>query len=196
METRDPPDWTQVKLAKHLTIDMMKACSPSIHYFGLGFIQIKVSSAVRFHFYVPELPAITEDLHDHRYPFESRILAGSLKQELWTITSGMTHFLERETCKPGKPNKGHGVPCGVKLIMASEHGVGTTYRITAEAIHRVLPSEAITMVTRDLSGPLSETARVVRSIMAHKVCPFSKKVPEEELWSLVEKTLKNYGDQL
>lgn len=46
----------------------------------------------------------------------------------------------------------------------------------------------ITLLKR--SAILKEHAQVVRSQDAPKVCPFSKVVPKEELWKIVDEILK------
>ena len=50
-------------------------------YFGLGFIQCKINQHERVHIYHPDLMPIVnieEEIHNHRYDFESTILMGKL----------------------------------------------------------------------------------------------------------------------
>ncbi len=84
-----------------------------IHYFGLGFIQLKINFETRMHFYSPELPQITsnEDVHNHRYDFESCVLKGELEQELFHVINGDTHLREQESCQAGVHTESTPTPC-------------------------------------------------------------------------------------
>jgi hypothetical protein len=177
------------KKLEDVTLQSLKKHSTLIHYFGLGFIQIKLGPKYRIHFYTEELPAIIddEDVHNHRYNFTSHIFAGKFTQDIYIVTDGDTHELEQESCKEGVESHEKALPCGIKKIMSQTFNTGSSYHIDHSVFHTVSAKDAITFLER---GPVAkELAEVIRKKDAPKVCPFSKKIPEEELWKIVEKIL-------
>ena len=181
---------------EEVSLDELKKEAELIHYFGLGFIQVKLTDYTRMHFYTAALPPIIpeEDIHDHRYDFASRILHGTLRQEIFALAEGDSHILEEETCLPagrvvseGAPPMRKGVLCGIKKIHEQEFKKGSSYIIDHDTFHRISASDAITFIKR--SDYKKELARVAHERGEQKVCPFSKKIPEKELWEIVETML-------
>lgn len=82
-------------------LDYLKSHCTLIHYFGLGFVQLKLRDGRRMHFYTESLPAIVgdDDVHNHRYDFTSQVLSGYLVQHIYRVVPGDTHTLEQESCK-------------------------------------------------------------------------------------------------
>ncbi len=174
----------------YLDVKWLKANHQMIHYFGLGFIQLKIDQKHRMHFYTGELPAIVseEDIHNHRYDFTSRVLMGVLEQEFFAITDGDTHVLEKESCKEGVCADTDGKTCGVTLLTTQiTHGPRSSYTVDHRTFHRVRGTNCITLLER--GEYKKELAEVVRPVGGPKVCPFSLKVPESELWDIVEDML-------
>lgn len=170
-------------------LNFLKENCQLIHYFGLGFIQLKINKEYRLHFYTPELPAIVpeEDIHNHRYDFTSMILKGSLTQEIFSIDlSQKTHIMEDESCKSDIKCSSEKIPCGIKLLTKQIFCVGSQYSIDHDTFHRVNAKECITLLKR--TDYKKEFAKVVRKEGDH-VCPFSKKIEEPKLWEIVEKML-------
>lgn len=92
------------------TVEFLKDNCEKIHYFGLGFVQLKMKNPkIRYHFYNKELSRLTptEEIHNHRYAFESRILAGELDQIIYNVIKcgpdQATHTLRPVSCDPKKP---------------------------------------------------------------------------------------------
>lgn len=169
-----------------LEIDWLKTNYTKLHYFGLGFIQLKLDHTHRLHFYTNKLPVIIskEEIHNHRYNFCSQIIRGSLKQELFQITQNNTHTIEDESCQEGiKPEKHFSLPCGILLTSKHRYCEGSEYWIDHEVFHRVESDDCITYLT--LSDYLKKSAKVVRPANTQKVCPFSKKVDEKDLWEII-----------
>lgn len=178
----------------HLNIDWLKQNHQMIHYFGLGFIQLKIDLTHRLHFYTPELPPITpwEDVHNHRYDFWSSILKGALSQALFQVVDGDSHVREQESCQEGVMADTPGVPCGIVLASKHHYQPGSEYWVEHQTFHQVVPQVSkagcITYVTRsEYRKPLAE---VIRPKGATKVCPFSQKVEESRLWEIVESMLR------
>ena len=179
------------KTIHDVTIINLKKNYTLIHYFGLGFIQIKLGKECRLHIYTDSLPAITneEDIHNHRYNFTSTILHGELRQELFSIIQGDSHLLQDESCQEGYvPNTVNSRLCSIQKTGEQVFIQGNSYSIDHNTFHRVHTRNAVTFLTR--SDYKKELAQVVHRRDAQKVCPFSKKVKEEELWSIVEMILQ------
>jgi len=170
--------------------DWLKSNCRLIHYFGLGFIQLKLNDAERMHFYTEELPSIMpeEEVHNHRYDFVSQILMGELKQELFEVVPGNTHVLWKESCNVDKPVAEAGVPCGLKPKTWHIYRAGSAYGIGHETFHRVGAKRCITLIRR--SGYCKDLAEVVRQVGADKVCPFSKPIHESTLWRIVQEMVR------
>lgn len=174
-----------------LEMDWLKANHTKLHYFGLGFIQLKLSQDDRLHFYTDKLPAIVseEEIHNHRYNFTSSVLKGILHQELFEIVQGNTHTVEEESCQEGVKPEGH-FPSLCGILRSSMHSYieGSWYFIYHDTFHRVKSSDCITYLTRGTyQKPM---AKVIRPVGADKVCPFSVKVEDSVLWEIIEEMIK------
>jgi hypothetical protein len=161
------------------------------HWFGLGFIQLKLDDAQRLHFYHPELLADIpeEELHDHRYTFKSEILHGVFVHEEYHFVSGEgDHELVEVSCRPGSDveprllDRGQAVAAGRYTMVA-----GSEYVFPVGGFHRVSTREAITRITRQPT--VKDFAQVIRPINAPTVCPFARTIPEAQLWEYIEDLL-------
>jgi hypothetical protein len=72
---------------RFLDIDHLRATGARPHWFGLGFIQLKLTNNERMHFWHPDLQPIVpeEEIHDHRYDFESFVIKGELRHQIYTF---------------------------------------------------------------------------------------------------------------
>lgn len=178
-----------------LDINWLKANAKMIHFFGLGFIQIKINDEYRVHIYTDKLPSTTEeDVHNHRYDFESTILKGIFYQTLFFFEEDPAgDWLKiQESCNPN--NKVESTPAPVKYAgqINMKHYGGYEdsdhYVISHDQFHRVRSTNAVTLVKR---GPYKkDLADVVYKRGTELKCPFSVKATEEQLWSIVEEALK------
>lgn len=171
-----------------LNVDELRKSYEMVHYFGLGFIQLKLNPVNRIHFYTKLLPAIIseEDIHNHRYEFTSKILAGELTQEIFGVdTEGYNWLMEDESCREGAEAVSQPKEVSIYPLYTGVYSAGTQYTIKPNTFHRVSAKDnTITHLTR---GPLvKENAQVIRHVDSEKVCPFSKKVSEAELWEFIE----------
>lgn len=179
---------------KHIhevTLEGLKKQCTHIHYFGLGFIQIKLGPTHRIHFYTNLLPPIVdkEDVHNHRYDFTSTVLYGNFIQELFTVIEGDTHVLEEESCTEGYVREASkSKVCSIEKTSNQHFSAGSSYFISHKTFHRVEASNAITFLSR--SNYKKELAEVVKEKGKPNICPFSKKIPENELWNIVENILR------
>lgn len=169
-----------------LKIDWLKSNYKMIHYFGLGFIQLKLDHVNRLHFYTSELPPIVdeEDIHNHRYDFTSKILGGSITNYLFAETIGDTHWKEDESCKEGVASGTPRRDCGVIMTSMHTYVAGSEYFIDHNTFHRVASKDCITWVIR--SDYKKDYAQVIRPVRSSKVCPFSQKIAEDKLWEIIE----------
>lgn len=180
------------------TYEYVREHSRHIHYFGLGFVQVKLDrpdplgrgSETRMHFYTADLPAITgeEEVHNHRRSFTSTVVRGSFSQKFYAVTPGDTHLLELESCKEGVEAPAAPRPCSLVEMSRQIFREGSEYWVHHDQFHRVwVAGPTVTLL--HLSSPLKDHAEVVRPVGAEKVCPFSKKVPEDQLWQIVKRML-------
>jgi hypothetical protein len=180
-----------------LVVDRLRALGVVPHYFGLGFIQMKIDDVWRVHVWVPEWPTIPgaeNELHDHRYGFESHVLKGALVHELFALgatdaaAEGSGDWLEliEVTCKPGETDvpmvQGFVRP---QFIGRFEVHTGGQYALGTEAFHRSTPvGPTVTLVKR---GPVArKNARVLRPVGSSFSCPFALDTSVEACWAKVE----------
>jgi hypothetical protein len=175
-----------------LEIDWLKKNHQMIHFFGLGFIQLKLDDYSRLHFYTTKFkPIIADDsAHNHRYDFISHILVGKLIQHSYHFEEdfGGKFILEEEACLEGYlPEK---APVSGSLILqgVQEFSAGVSYTLTHDRLHRVeVREDTITYLLRGTRK--KDLAEVVRLKDAEKICPFSMKISEDELWQIVAEML-------
>ncbi len=192
------------------TIDYLKENCQKIHFFGLGFVQLKINQHMRLHFYTTKYSSIVADteFHNHRYNFCSKLLYGSLSIEVADFmeqydesldTFGPDVKCQNELLRGLKPtvikvkescNK------DIKVDQEPKYGflpwptkkrlvAGNTYYCTHDRFHKVSTDEdTITLLLR--SDYKKESAEVIKPIGSISVCPFSKELPEAELWEIVE----------
>lgn len=183
-------------------INFLKKHCQKIHFFGLGFIQIKISESSRWHFYSYKLPAYVEHPHNHRYDFKSTIFRGEFSQVIYkvdfhSLLSSMddyipTHDLWDVSCKEGEePKLAHAHRVYPIPIFHVNLTAGDSYQIDKDTYHTFEPlvlGEGITIVERD--RVLKDRAQVLQPQGQPLTCPFSQKYEEEYLWSIVEEMLK------
>lgn len=182
--------------ARWLDWDYWKSTGATPHYFGLGFIQLKVEADRRLHFWVPHWPSIpgsATELHDHRYDFTSTVLQGAVEQDVFGIgelspspEEGSMELVEVD-CKPGR--EGSPVVKGyVRPLHLVRHRVdaGQTYCLGHEAFHCAQSvGDTITLLER---GPIvKDLARVLRPVGTPFTCPFSLRVSEQNCWEQMKK---------
>lgn len=170
-----------------IDIDWLQNNTSRLYYFGLGFVQLKIDETWRLHFYTPELPAITEGIHNHRYNFTSRVLSGMIVNRRYNIVDGTTHTLSNESCNPDIEAPGVDQPCGIELIAADGIGIWESYSMLDTVFHNVEAVRCITLLER--GSYAKEFAQVVTPVGKEAVCPFSKTIPDDELWSIIRAEL-------
>lgn len=172
--------------------DHLKANHKKIHFFGLGFIQVKVDDKERYHFYHPDLTAFVppEEIHDHRYDFISTILKGVLSQEIYTVTprADGEYQLRYVSC-----DKDHKAPTEKQFVLpellsTTSFNRGSQYSLSEKALHKVLPVSSSTITLLQRGTKVKPFARVVSS-SKEEVCPFSKDMPEPELWEWIKRII-------
>lgn len=176
------------------TIEYLKENHTKIHFFGLGFIQIKIDDNLRYHFYHPDLNSIVcdEEIHNHRYDFISTILAGSLTQQKYDVYvdgTATTHVITQESCNPNYKGGATQWNVVVRKGICETFTAGQSYTILRKEYHTVKTDFAITKLYR---GTVQDQfADVVRPRFGPEpVCPFSSTMTEDECWKYVEDCLK------
>lgn len=170
-----------------LDIDFLKTHKKMIHFFGLGFVQLKLDENIRMHFYHPDLMPIVheEEIHNHRYDFISTILAGELTQELFEIRDGLSnYYMIEENCKQEKLSNPVSKDVTVKSLGKRTFSKGESYTILTSDFHTVSTNYAITRLYR--GNVILDNALIVKKRGEKTVCPFSKKLTENDCWLIVE----------
>lgn len=176
-----------------LDIDWLKRNFQMVHYFGLGFIQLKLNDSERLHFYTDKIQKTVEEeeVHNHRYNFVSTILCGNLQQEIYEIdeTSAVKpYYLTQETCKADDKQEFLKVDCNIRKVFNGRYLVGDAYYIAHPTFHKVASTDAITHVKR--SGYMKQFADVIYKKDQAIVCPFSVKMSEEDLFQIIAEILQ------
>lgn len=194
MTLLDLPTLDDLLSPNGLTEARLRQFQVAPHYFGLGFIQIKLNSALRVHFWHPDLAATVreEELHDHRYDFRSHILHGQVTHEVFGYQEdpeGDYELLE-VSCQP---NQAHTptVQSRGKLENLGRYtmGKGASYDFPHTQFHRLVAQEAITLVER--KAVVKPLAKVIRPVEQTLVCPFSTPIEEDRLWGLMRELLED-----
>lgn len=172
----------------YLTVDWLRANAVKAHFFGLGFIQVKLDDQARVHFYHKDIPAFVEEPHDHRYDFISRVLRGVLQNQVWKLAPGDDHEVSYESCRQDGPEAPPGFRTGLVELGCFNTSKNSGYHMNSETLHAVRPvfkrGPVITYVRREL--PFKDFARSVKKVGAASVCPFSRPMPDDELWQIVQ----------
>lgn len=183
------------------TLSELRQSGATPHYFGLGFIQLKLDAQRRLHFWVPHWPVIPgaeTELHNHRYSFSSTVLQGTLVQEIFRLpadedfrsspNSGDLEVVE-VSCKPAQSSDprilGYATPR--KVLHLTTHA-GGQYRLDPMDFHRAFPQGNV--ITRlDRQSTEHEFARVLRAPGSGFTCPFSIEKSAEECWEEIARML-------
>jgi hypothetical protein len=145
------------------------------------------------HFWCPEIPSPErEEIHNHRYDFDSIVIAGELKHDVYHLdaticTSSVPFQAEWEifetNCAPGKEGVVETVtPCIITNVGKFNLTAGSSYSFPHDSFHTTEGTTfAITHLTRVLPKPL-EYASVIKKIGQPTTCPFKDKMPVDVCW--------------
>ena len=166
-----------------LNLEQLKADYESIHYFGLGFIQIKMKdSDIRYHFYTDKLEGnCVESIHTHRYSFTSMILAGTLSQTIYKPEYGNDFKYYEVTCQKDYDK----MFCGyvnMRGLSTQYFYAGSGYDISGSTAHRVISNNCITKVEITDTKEDSCFVYIPENVIGED--PFIE-VDEKLLWSIV-----------
>lgn len=177
------------------TVNMLRSLGVKPHFFGLGFIQLKLSDEQRLHFYHPSLSANVpeEELHDHRYDFTSEVISGSLLNEIWEFVPGPVapHEKVLVSCDLSDPvpEGTEAVPGIARKVLSFRTVAGGSYFISHDRFHRVKGDNCITLITR--TPKVKRFATVIRGTGADHVCPFDVSLSEDDCWRIIGEMIAN-----
>lgn len=176
-----------------MLIDDLKKNHTMIHYFGLGFIQVKMDERLRYHFYNEAVPSIMpeEEVHNHRYDFTSQILSGGMSESLYYPVKGHDHYHLSVSCDPNNQAPIDQTLCGLKLLHTQFYTQGAEYSIDKDTFHRVNAKYCITRLYREET--IKDFAQVIRPITEREVCPFSPEMSESDMWDIVADMCDSIG---
>lgn len=181
-------------MSKYLDLDYLRYQQAKPQWFGLGFIQMKISNERRLHFWHPDLaPNLgnAEEVHNHRYDFTSSVIKGEMENEVWEMVydEAGDYRLWRVSCQPGNADSAEMVgPMTVADVATYTIRTGGSYTMPQPIFHRSFPKgHTVTMLKR---GKVTEDyAYVIRSATAQHNCPFAVSIPEPVLWERIEEIL-------
>lgn len=170
---------------KYIDYDYIMANNKSIRYFGLGFIQVDMTNGTRLHFYHEgiDATALEDEVHDHKYDFESIVLAGSLQNTIYQFEENHdsgTH-MSRDCCQvdgavDGPTNKGNLIE-----LYSAIYSKGTKYRMQKNTLHKVSSKFAITELHRDLHSD-KQAAKVYTPVemLDDVTCAYASYMTDDE----------------
>ena len=170
-------------------IKLLKDNTQLIHFFGLGFIQIKLNDTQRVHFYHSAIPPFVEEPHNHRYNFISHVLKGRMTNTLYERAEGagtMQKGVLDVTCKKDDMTSiTDDALVGFERVGQIVTAAGSSYYLNSETFHTVkTSSKCITFIERGI--PKKQHAQVIRTIADEdRLCPFSRPMAEDAMWDIV-----------
>lgn len=175
-------------------IEKLRKAHTVVQYFGLGFVQVKLSPTERIHYYHPNLSASIpeESAHNHRYGFVSNILKGQLIQTMFRESNGDEFQKTQETCMVNEETTLEEIAL-TGLVKTSEYclSAGSKYFIDDEQIHKVrAEGKTVTHIHRPQKA-LKELADVYTPVSKDLLCPFASTLSAEELWDIIEDTVRD-----
>ena len=177
------------------TIDEFRKMNGKPMYVGTGTIKLLVNNGYNvYNFYSDKAELLVDDIHDHRSPFSSTILKGTLRNILYKIDGQDTdsnYRLEYGECKEGtervivQDNVLYSETCRFDNIE------GTSYSMDHDVLHRI---ELITptVITHMIRKPLVKDApNFIVDKRKPFVCAFSKPKSKSECWEIIEYTINH-----
>lgn len=180
------------KLNNFLNVDWLRNNYKKVHYFGLGFIQLKLNDNERLHFYTEKLIKTVneEEIHDHRYNFVSTILKGTLAQQIYNIryqgwgnNVDYEYYITQETCSEHNKIDFPKTNCNILEVYNKTYVKNDSYYLDHNTFHKVSSNDAITYVSR--LNITKDYANVVYRKGQIITCPFSVKRPDDELFDII-----------
>lgn len=178
------------------TLDWLRAEHVKIHFFGLGFIQVKLRDGTRYHFYHPDLPAFVEHPHDHRYHFTSHVLKGTIATSIWKVVpegteGGIPSVLRYDACSPEEPAPTERRPVAVLHVNSFYTSARSSYYLDENTFHQAQRLGEKPLITYLELGPkVKKFASILVLGEQQEDCPFSRNRPEEQLWEYVRECLE------
>ena len=180
------------------TLSELKASGATPHYFGLGFIQLKLDRDKRLHFWTPDWPTIPgndSEIHNHRYDFASTVLKGAIEQVVYDMgrlyaipVDGALEVVE-VSCQPGSEEAPQLLGYATPMALVSHRvEAGGSYTLRTDDFH--IAHSVGDTITQVIRGPiLHQNARVLRPLGSGFVCPLSINKSAEECWDKIEQML-------
>lgn len=171
---------------------ILEGVSPK--FFGLGFIQCKINEKERIHFYHPDLkPTVNslEEIHNHRYDFVSKILRGSINNKMYHFFDSRenTHYKQSESCNENIKIEDNNKELGfISLFSDLTHKTNETYSLHHTNFHTIETDFCITHLKRTIYK--KEFADVVRPIDGKVICPFEKKLSQDDCWTIIKECIE------
>lgn len=175
-----------------LDIEYLKSLGRDPKWFGLGFIQLKLSKTRRMHFWHPDLlpndPAFVEEYHDHRYNFTSDVLVGEITNRIATAIPSPkeTGYSLFDVCCSGG-GQIYRWPVELTASATFTTKAGGSYFVQRDTFHRVEVKHCVTLQTR--SETVKDKARVIQLSAKPSSNPFDGEIEVPRLWEYIAELL-------
>ena len=181
-----------------MDIDYLRSLDVKPTWFGLGFIQLRLSPTRRMHFWHPGFRAIDaydKEWHDHRYDFTSNVLVGELTNYIATsIPHNEGEYEVHQVCCEGN---GAEFSHMARLIRLGKFTTvaGKSYSIDRDTLHQITTTDFCATVQTRSSGSVKQRANIVceKYLTAN---PFDARASETVLWEAISDVLGRPGYHL
>lgn len=183
-----------------------KETEESISLHGLGFIQVKLQGNQRLHVWHPELPRRKcfrhSQIHDHRFGFVSRVLIGTQRNIIYTVSSNLDHgpatyvAYKHEGARTKFGNRPwiSDYNLSVQPLTVENIQAGQSYDMKPYIYHATMPEGKVATV---MTKTMENNTRGAHSLCEIGIVPdvdFNRKQwPDHLLWAIVRDVLS--GDK-
>ena len=178
-----------------VSVDQLRALNGHVTYNPLGVVKLRIGYRRFWHFYSEDTPAVLkENIHSHPYSFESRIIKGSVRHQIYHVeeTDQETDYNFRVR------GKSKDSPLVVKYENINYHKVlefdtneGDTYNIHHSVLHQIelTSPKAVTVLS---AGPWVESVQfVMRKDVNYTKEELFQRATEAECWEIIEHILSD-----
>lgn len=174
-----------------LSLCALRASGAVPHWFGLGFIQLRLNERQRMQFWHPAFLGTAEgEVHSHPFSFCSQVVVGELTHETWRFEPDEDGDARRTPAPCCGGCAGAAMPATTgKLTLSGRYtlAAGSKFFFTAADFHRMVSRRAVALLCRGLTE--DRPACVVRPI--NQDPPYRPCAPKgtAECWDIIEDLL-------
>lgn len=174
-----------------MNIDDLRQCG-ELNFFGLGFLQLKVSETERYHFWhtMTQTDEYVDEWHDHRYDFNSQVIVGSITNEIaYYVDDPDGTDIRLQVCCAGNPPI-FGSRCNLIHLGEFHTTEGHGYTLRNDTLHKARSQFAMTRLVR---GPIVKDRANVVAPEHKSPNPFQAYMSKSQMWEIVEDIVGKQG---